>query len=132
MLEQHLIRAWEQLAGRIGGPLSFRLLLQPTVAVILGVRAGLRDANAGRPAYLWSILRDSTERRILVRGGWLDVARLTAMAIGVDALYQLIELHWFYPLQAIAVAVLLAVVPYLLVRGPANRLASRRRAVRNV
>jgi hypothetical protein len=41
----------------------------------------------------------------------------------MDAIYQLIDLHWFYPGEAIIVALELAFVPYLLIRGPANRIA---------
>ena len=41
---------WEMLIGRIEGPLTLRLVLQPTMASFLAVRAGLKDArSAGRP-----------------------------------------------------------------------------------
>ena len=38
-------RAFENLIGRTEGPMSGRLLIQPLVACILAVRAGLRDAR---------------------------------------------------------------------------------------
>ncbi len=37
-----LSRGWEDFLGRAGGPLTFRLIIQPTVAVSLAIRAGLR------------------------------------------------------------------------------------------
>jgi hypothetical protein len=39
---------WHELAtaGR------FRLILQPTLAIILGIRLGLADARAGHPPFL--------------------------------------------------------------------------------
>jgi hypothetical protein len=40
-----LHRAIGQLMERIGGPLSFRLLLQPIMAIALAIRAGVRDAR---------------------------------------------------------------------------------------
>ena len=41
---------WEMLIGRIEGPLTLRLVLQPTMASFLAVRAGLKvRASAGRP-----------------------------------------------------------------------------------
>jgi hypothetical protein len=43
----------------------------------------------------------------------------------MDAIYQFIALRWFYPGEAILVTLQLAFVPYLLVRGPANRIARR-------
>jgi len=44
-----LNRFWENLAGRLSGPMNFRLVIQPTVAGILAIRAGLKDARGGRP-----------------------------------------------------------------------------------
>jgi len=46
------------------------------------------------------------------------------LAIIMDTIYQLIVLRWLYPLELVIVAILLAVVPYLLIRGPVNRVAS--------
>ena len=49
-MEDIISRGWEALyAARIGGPLTFRLLIQPVVAVFLGIRSGLKDAKEGRP-----------------------------------------------------------------------------------
>ena len=39
---------WEDLLGRVGGPITFRLILQPSIAFILAIRDGLKDAKAGR------------------------------------------------------------------------------------
>jgi hypothetical protein len=36
-------RLWENLIGRSAGPLNFRLLIQPTVAILIAIRAGLND-----------------------------------------------------------------------------------------
>ena len=41
----------------------------------------------------------------------------------MDVVYQLIEFKTFYPGEAAIVAVLLAFIPYLLLRGPFARLA---------
>jgi len=46
---------WEDLIGRVGGPITFRLILQPSIAAILAIRDGLKDAKAGRPLYFWSL-----------------------------------------------------------------------------
>jgi Flp pilus assembly protein TadB len=63
----------------------------------------------------------------MVRDGWKSVGRIFILAILIDLVYQLIVLRWFYPGEALVVAVILAFIPYLLVRGPVNRLASRAR-----
>jgi hypothetical protein len=37
--------------------------------------------------------------------------------------YQIIVFRRFYPVEAIVVAAILAIVPYLLIRGPVTRIA---------
>jgi hypothetical protein len=125
-MEDTLVRVWNNLAGRIGGPLSFRLVLQPIVAVTLAIRAGLQDARNGRPPYLRSILTDPEKRPELLREGRAAIAQVFVVAVIIDVLYQVIELRWIYPGEVLLVAFLLACVPYLIVRGPVNRMFSRR------
>ena len=122
-MDELFTRIWENLGGRITGPMSFRLLMQPTVAAILAIRAGLQDARSGRPAYFWTILTtDPAQRRELLREGWKAVTKVFCLAIVLDVIYQIIALRWVYPLETLLVAFLLACVPYLLIRGPVNRL----------
>jgi hypothetical protein len=126
-MDDVLTRIWEHLQGRIGGPLSFRLLLQPLVASILAVRAGLHDARAGHAPYFWSILTRREERRDLLREGWKAVAKVFLFAVAIDAAYQWMVFRFIYLGELLLVAFLLACVPYLLIRGTATRLADRRR-----
>ena len=72
---------WEDLIGRLGGPITFRLILQPSIAVILAIRDGLKDAKAGRPLYFWSLFTHSTERRQLLKDGWKSVGFVFVFAI---------------------------------------------------
>ena len=117
-----LARVWENLAGRVHGPLAFRLIVQPTIAVLLAVRAGLRDARAGHPAYAWAIVADPLRRRELLRETWQDVAKVFVMALIVDSIYEVIVFHRLYPGESVVVASILALLPYLLLRGPINRI----------
>jgi hypothetical protein len=122
-MSEMLMRVWENLIDRVTGPMHFRLLLQPTMAAIFAIRAGIKDGREGRPAYLWSMFTNPADAKYLIRDGWKDIAKVFMMAMIIDAIYQLIELRWFYPLEALIVAVVLAIIPYLLLRGPANRIA---------
>jgi hypothetical protein len=122
-MEDVLARIWENLGGRVDGPLSFRLTLQPVMAAFFAIRAGMKDARRGRPAYFWTILTSTNERRALLHEGWKDVMKVFLLALGLDVVYQVIVFRWLYPLEMLIVAVLLACVPYLLIRGPANRIA---------
>ena len=59
-MEELFTRLWDDLTGRIGGPMSFRLLLQPMMALIFAIREGLKDAREGRPAYFYSLFSSAT------------------------------------------------------------------------
>ena|SRR3569832_92156 len=123
-----LVRALLNITDRVGGPMTFRVILQPLMAALLAFRAGLKDAQTGRPPYFWTILTDPGQREDLLREGWKSILRVFVLAIVMDVIYQLIVLRWVYPLEVILVAILLAVVPYLLIRGPVNRIVSRLRS----
>ena len=125
-IEEILSHLWKVLVGQLHGPLAFRLILQPSVAVILAIRVGLRDSRAGRPAYFWALLIESEHRKDLLREGWKDVGKIFAVAAVLDVICQLIVLRWVYPGEAVLVATTLAILPYLMVRGPVNRIASAR------
>jgi hypothetical protein len=112
-------RGFEQLLGRGSGPLHLRLLITPTMAAILAIQAGVKDARAGRQTFFWA---NRTERRELFRSGWKDIGRVLILAIVLDAVYQLIFFRAFYVVQALIVAVLLAIVPFALFRNVVSRL----------
>ena len=116
-------RGVEQLVGRASGPLQFRLVVMPTVVTLLAVRAGLRDARAGEPAFLWGIISDPGRRRQRILAAWKDITKIFIVAIVLDTVYQVMVLRAFYVVQALIVAVACAIVPYVLFRGPATRLA---------
>jgi hypothetical protein len=124
-VEDLLIRIAENLIDRVSGPMKFRLLLQPTMAIIFAIRDGLKDARKGRVPYFWAIFTRPTRRKELLREGWKAVSRFFIIAIIMDAIYQFMVLRWFYPGEALAVAFILAFLPYVLIRGPVNRIMRR-------
>ena len=125
-MDDVLARFWADLVGRVTGPMSFRLILQPAVAIFLAIRAGMQDAQAGRPLYGWSIATDPDHRVEFLKEGWRAVAKVYLLAVVLDVVYQFLAVRWVYPMQALVVAFLLAFVPYLLIRGPVNRLMRSR------
>jgi hypothetical protein len=58
-----------------------------------------------------------------LREAFKAVSRVFAFAIIMDLIYQLAVLRQFYPLEALIVAFALAFLPYILLRGPVNRIA---------
>jgi hypothetical protein len=121
-MEELLKRVLLQVGGRVDGPFAFRLILQPLVAATFAIRAGLRDARAGRPAYAWSVCFDRGHSRELLLEGWKDVGRVFFVAVIVDLIYELVVFHWIYPGELVIVAAILALLPYLLIRGASNRI----------
>jgi hypothetical protein len=110
------------LVGRVTGPMTFRLVLQPLMATLLAVRAGIRDARQDIPPYLSGLVGNPEMRRALARDGFKDVGRVFGLAVLLDLIYQVVMLRWIYPGETVVVATLLALVPYVLVRGPVTRL----------
>jgi hypothetical protein len=124
-IQEIFTRFWDQLIAQPSGPLAFRLILQPIMASILAFRDGLKDAREGRPLYTWTLLTDPAQRASYLLEGLKRVTRVIIFALIMDAVYQFIVLRWFYPGEALVTAFLVAVLPYLLIRGPAARIARR-------
>lgn len=125
-MDEILKRVWENLIGRSSGPLNFRLLIQPTVAAAIAIKAGLQDAREGRPAFFWAALSNPGCRPELLRQGWKDVGKVFILAMVLDSIYQLIVHRGVYVLELLIIAAVLAIIPYVLVRGPVNRIARRK------
>jgi hypothetical protein len=116
-------RLWHQLLDRPSGPMSFRFILQPLMAVIAACHGGLKDAQAGRTPYLWTIARHPRKRVGRLREGLTATARIILLGLAMDLFYQLLVFNTFYPNEAVIIALLLAFIPYLVIRGPVTRIA---------
>jgi hypothetical protein len=119
-------RIWRDIAERPGGPMTFRFVLQPIMAAIAAWRDGRQDARTGRSPYLWTVLTSGDERSGRLREGLISTARIILLGLGMDIIYQVTVLGAFYPGEAALIAILLAFIPYLLLRGPFARLAGWR------
>jgi hypothetical protein len=122
-IQEILTRFWDQLIAQPHGPLAFRLILQPLMATILAIIDGVKDARAGRPLYTWTLLTDPTHRGSYLREGLKRVSRVIVFALVMDAIYQFMVLRRFYLGEALVTVFVVAVLPYLLIRGPIARLA---------
>jgi hypothetical protein len=129
---ENLDRMWDDILNRPGGPMTFRFILQPAMAVVAALRDGVHDARLGRRPYFWALLRGVRDsqgvRDLQGRSGrlWegiISTARIIILGVVMDSIYQWVMFKTFYPGQAAVIAVLLAFVPYLLLRGPIARIA---------
>ena len=65
------------------------------------------------------------DRRDLLREGWKDIGKVFIIAVVLDVVYALIVHRWIFPGQALLVGTVLAIVPYVLIRGPVTRIVRR-------
>lgn len=112
----------EGLMARIDGPMSLRMVVQPLVAVFFAIRDGRRDAKEGRSPYFWALFAEHGNRRQLLKSGWQSIGKVFIFAIVLDTVFQFLVFHVYRPLGALLAGIILAIIPYLLLRGPINRL----------
>lgn len=121
MIDHDSLDRWSRFLLQTRGPFSFRFILQPVMAMLIGIRGGIYDAHLGRRPFLARFVKHPEERMELVKSCWKHVARLFIFAVALDMLVQWLMFKRIYPGGAILVGFCLAVPTYLLVRGPTNR-----------
>ena len=128
-------RVWHDLLERPSHLFSFRFILQPVMAGIAALHDGIADARMGRTPYFWALVTRSSRlvgRLEELEQGVISTERVLLLGLVMDTIYQLIVLKTFYPAEAAIVAIVLAFIPYLLLRGPITRFALYRRAGKRV
>jgi hypothetical protein len=116
----------QQFHAMLSGPGHLRFIIQPALAILLGLRDGRIDSHAGlRPldaelralhgAERWGSVR-KTLRRILVP---------LCLAIGLSLVFQYVIQGRSRLLPALSFAVFLVALPYFISRSIANRIDGR-------
>jgi hypothetical protein len=113
----------EELPQRFTGPGRLRFILQPMIAIVLGIGGGLADAKAGNPPYLLALLFHAGRRRELLRSAVAAIRNLLAAAIVLDIVFQLILYHSVHPGAALVVGPILICIPYAVSRALTTSLA---------
>jgi hypothetical protein len=116
----------DDMFARLHGPGRLRFIFQPTVAIILGARDGVKDARAGNLPFLWSLVFHPSDRPGLLRSALASVRNLVAVAILLDVVSQLLILHMVNPFAALILGPVLIGLPYASSRALANRMARQR------
>lgn len=118
--------SWEFLAdipARFTGPGRLRFILQPAMAIILGLRGGLADARAGRPPYVLGLLFDPLHRREYIRTSLATIRDLVAIGIILDVVAQFLIFQQVHPGAALLIGPVLITAPYAFARAVTNRVA---------
>lgn len=118
---------WEGIVRSLSGRGQFRLILQPTVALVLGVRLGIADGQNGRAPFLFRLLTGKQGRWSLFKHSLWDAAIPLTIACALDGVLQYLTLGRVRPLAALVVGALLVWIPFAISRALANRMWTRRR-----
>jgi hypothetical protein len=113
----------DRLAARVTGPLHFRFILQPLIAIALGIRDGRLDARAGTSPFVIDVLFGSENRREYVASALKNLATPVVIGTVLDAVSQYQIFGHVRPLGALLVGFAVLGVPYALARGITNRLS---------
>jgi hypothetical protein len=116
----------DALSVRLQGPIHFRFVLQPLTALFFAVRDFRRDEREGRPPFFVALLAGRGHRQELVLSAWKSIGKVFVLAVILDLVFQYIALGVFHPAVSLLTGLILAVVPYLLLRGPVSRLLRRK------
>ena len=117
----------DDMIARLHGPGRMRFILQPTVAIILGARDGVKDARGGKPPFLSGLIFRSGDRRELMRSALKSVRDLIAVAILLDVAAQLLIFRMVHPGAALLLRPVLIALPYASSRALTNRVARWRK-----
>jgi hypothetical protein len=124
-------RFLDDMVTRLHGPGRLRFILQPTVAIVLGARDGLKDGRAGKPPFLWGLVFNPSDRPGLIRSALASVRDLVAIAILLDVIAQFLIFRMVHPGAALLLGPVLIAFPYSSARALTNRLTRTRRCVNN-
>ena len=114
---------WEGIArdltgrGMFGGRFQLRLIVQPLIAMILGIRLGLHDAKQGKPAFFASVVTGGRHGLGLLRQGLRDAIVPLCVAFVLDGVLQYLILGHVRPAAAVVVGLLLVFFPFVLAAG---------------
>ena len=97
--------------------MTFRFILQPIMATIAALLDGVKDARTGRAPFLDDVLTNPAKRAGRLHEAVIATARIILLGLVMDAIYQFIEFKTFHPAEAVIIALLLAFVPYVVLRG---------------
>jgi hypothetical protein len=116
---------WGSVWRDLSGEGRLRLIVQPAVAIALGIRLGVRDAKGGAAPFVRRLIASNHQRwRILghsIRYAWMPLL----LALAMDCVLQRLTLGRIRPLAAVVVGVLLVWLPFAIARGAANRIWRR-------
>jgi hypothetical protein len=116
----------EDIPRRLTGPGRFRFVLQPLMAIPLGIRSGRDDARTGQLPFLSAVLLHPLRRRDLLKSAFQVIVNVVLVGILMDSLFQWVLFGTSYPGAALVVGPVLIALPYAVARSLSNRIVRSR------
>lgn len=116
----------ETLDALLSGPGRLRFIVQPLLAVLLGIRDGRRDADAARPPYVVSVLFANEFRRESLMSGLATLTRPLVVAVIVDMAAHYLIFRSVRLWHAVVFGAALIALPYVVTRALTNRIRQKR------
>lgn len=122
-----LQRFWTDMIARTEGPMTFRFYLQPTMALIAALIDGIKDAKTGRTPYFRRVVHtDMVGKKAAFKEALKATTRILVLGAAMDIIYQFKVYGAFkYLMETVVIVIVLAFLPYALLRGPIDRIARR-------
>lgn len=117
---------WEGIRETVSGRGQLRLILQPAIAMIIGIRMGIADAKSGEQPFLMHLLVTGQDRAKLAKDALVKVIIPFSIAIVLDGALQYVTLGYIRPLAAVIMGLGLIAVPFAIARSITNRIYRRR------
>lgn len=122
---------WKQAAvgivARLTGPLHFRFALQPIMAILLGIKDGVKDAKLGNPPFIFDLLFNPQGRERDLKSAWKSLVKPIILAVVLDGVAQYLIFKQVLIIPAIIIGTILMAIPYAFARGITNRIVSRKK-----
>ena len=100
-------------------------LLDGAVFRVVGQRADDESGHAFALNRGGDGLQQHHERRTLIAEAIRATSRIMGLGVVMDVIYQVMVFRTIRPLELVTIVLFLAFLPYLLLRGPINRLLRR-------
>ena len=113
---------WQTISETAHGRGQLRLIIQPVMAILLGVRLGIVDARSEEKPFLRRLMGARGHRAELAGAAAKSVLIPFTLAVVIDGLLQYITLDRVRPLAAIVMGAILIWLPFSLARSIANRM----------
>lgn len=118
--------AFERFVARFTGPMHVRFIVQPVMAIILGIRDGVHDAREGTTPFLWDLCTRPERRTRQLKKALQRLMIPLVVAVVLDGIVQYLLFQHVRVLGAVIIGVILMGLPYSLARELTNRIVSAR------